>query len=341
MERKRVLSGMQSSGKLHLGNLLGALDNWVALQEEFDCFYFIADWHALTSSYQDTRDLRDNVFDVMVNWLSAGLDPEKSVLFIQSLVPEHAVLHLLLSMTTPIPWLERVPTYKEKLQQVTDRDLHTYGFLGYPVLQSADILLYKAHYVPVGLDQIPHLELTREIARRFHDLTGKTVFVEPQPRMSSVPKLLGLDNRKMSKTYNNAIFLSDSEKEIAQKIRGMITDPQRVRKNDPGDPDVCNVFSFHKIFSRPEEIELVNRECRKAGIGCTDCKKMMTQNLLQFLRPLLEKRGKLMEDPDSVLEPFVEGSKTAQAVARATLEEVEEALGIHLKGIGKNMVPKG
>jgi len=332
---------MQSSGRLHLGNLLGALNNWVTLQEEFDCFYFIADWHALTSNYQETKDLNKNVFDVMVNWLSAGLDPEKSTVFVQSLVPEHAVLHLLLSMTTPLPWLERVPTYKEKQQQVTDRDLQTYGFLGYPVLQSADILIYQAHFVPVGVDQLPHLELTREIARRFHDITKKKVFVEPQAKMSEVPKLLGLDNRKMSKTYNNAIYLSDSEKEIEQKIRGMITDPQRVRRNDPGDPDICNVFSFHKIFSSGEEINQVNRECRTAGIGCTDCKKMMGKNLLTYLQPLMEKRQKYVEDAETVYNIFIEGSKKAQTVARETLEKAEQALGVHFNRMGGKVTNKG
>jgi tryptophanyl-tRNA synthetase len=311
------------------------------MQEEYDCFYFVADWHALTSNYQDTKDLADNVFDVMVNWLSAGLNPDKSTLFIQSLVPEHAVLHLLLSMTTPIPWLERVPTYKEKQQQVPDRDLETYGFLGYPVLQSADILIYRAHFVPVGQDQLPHLELTREIARRFHDITKKKVFVEPQAKMSEVPKLLGTDNRKMSKTYNNAIYLSDSGKEIERKIGTMITDPQRVRRTDPGDPDVCNVFSFHKIFSSKGEVDRVNRECRTAGIGCTDCKKLMAKNLLAYLRPLMENRRKYLDDPETVYDIFLEGSKKAQTVARATLDEVEEALGIHIKRIGARTAAKG
>src|SRR6266852_1127709 len=241
MTRERVLSGMRSSGRPHLGNLLGALKNWVHMQETYDCFYFIADWHALTTGYADTTQLRESVREIAIDYLSAGLDPNRSVLFIQSLVPEHAELHLLLSMITPLSWLERVPTYKAQQQELKDRDLATYGFLGYPLLQTADIIMYKANWVPVGQDQVPHIELSREIVRRFNHLYGETL-IEPQPLLTETPKFLGPDRRKMSKSYDNCLFLSDTEKEISQKILSAITDPARIRKDDPGNPDICLVF---------------------------------------------------------------------------------------------------
>ena len=266
MTKKRVLSGMQPSGLLHLGNHMGALENWRKLQDQYECYYFIADWHALTTNYADTSKIRTHVREMVIDWLAAGLDPEKSVLFQQSLVPEHAVLHLLLSMSTPLPWLERVPTYKEKMDQIQDREMNTYGFLGYPVLQAADILIYKAHFVPVGVDQLPHLELTREIGRRFDQLYGE-IFPEPQPLMTEYPKLPGTDGRKMSKTYGNTINLSDSPEDITKKVMAMVTDPARVRRNDPGNPDVCPLFSLDKIFAPKEWCDHVNVECRRAGIG--------------------------------------------------------------------------
>jgi tryptophanyl-tRNA synthetase len=260
MAKKRVLSGMQPSGLLHLGNLMGALDNWRRLQDsgQYDCYFFIADWHALTTQYADTSRLRDFTREMIIDWLSAGLDPGKSVLFQQSQLPEHAVLHVLLSMITPLPWLERVPTYKEKMDEIRDKDMNTYGFLGYPVLQAADILIYKADFVPVGIDQLPHLELTREICRRFNSFYGN-VLPEPQPLMTEYPKLPGTDGRKMSKSYNNTINLSDSPEDITKKVMNMVTDPARKRRQDPGDPDVCPLFTLDRIFAPKEWQEHVNR----------------------------------------------------------------------------------
>ncbi|MEK6591272.1 MAG: tryptophan--tRNA ligase [Nitrospinota bacterium] len=328
MEKKRVLSGMQASGRLHLGNLLGALENWIKLQDTYDCFFFIADWHALSTSYEDTHEVKDNVFNIAVDWLAAGVDPEKSIIFLQSMVPEHAVLHLLLSMITPVPWLERNPTYKEKQQEIKGKDLTTYGFLGYPVLQTADIILYKAHYVPVGIDQLPHLEMTREIVRRFHFIYKKEVFIEPEALVSEVPKLPGLDNRKMSKSYGNAIFLSDLPDTIGRKVMVMITDPQRVRRSDPGNPEVCTVFTFHKIFSSAKEVAEIYTGCTKAGIGCTDCKLIMARNLNDSMKPIFEKRKELAENPGRIHEILQEGSKKAREIACQTLREVQEAIGI-------------
>jgi tryptophanyl-tRNA synthetase len=328
MEKKRVLSGMQASGRLHLGNLLGALENWIKLQDTYDCFFFIADWHALSTSYEDTHEVKDNVFNIAVDWLAAGIDPEKSIIFLQSMVPEHAVLHLLLSMITPVPWLERNPTYKEKQQEIKGKDLTTYGFLGYPVLQSADIILYKAHYVPVGIDQLPHLEMTREIVRRFHFIYKKEVFIEPEALVSEVPKLPGLDNRKMSKSYGNAIFLSDLPDTIGRKVMAMITDPKRVRRSDQGNPEVCTVFTFHKIFSSAKEVAEVYTGCTTAGIGCTDCKLIMARNLNDSMKPIFEKRKGLAENPGRIHEILQEGSKKAREIACQTLLEVREAIGI-------------
>jgi len=325
MIRKKVLSGMQPSGLLHLGNLMGALDNWRKLQDEFECYYFIADWHALTTNYANTSDMRTYITEMVLDWLAAGLDPKKSVLFQQSLVPEHAVLHVLLSMSTPLPWLERVPTYKEKMEQIQDKDLNTYGFLGYPVLQAADILIYKSHYVPVGIDQLPHLELTREICRRFNAFYGQ-VFPEPQPLMTEYPKVPGTDGRKMSKSYDNCIYLSESPDEISKKVMQMITDPARVRRQDPGNPDVCPLFSLDRIFAPKEWCEHVNVECRRAGIGCVDDKKELLKHLHAYLRPMQERRKDLAAHPEKVLEIIREGSSQARAVAAKTLVEVNEAM---------------
>jgi tryptophanyl-tRNA synthetase len=333
MTKKRVLSGMQTTGKLHLGNLLGALENWVKMQEEYECFYFAADWHSLATNYEDTGGLEDNLMDLGINWLCAGLDPEKSVLFVQSLIPEHAVLHLIFSMITPLPWLERVPSYKEKMEQVKSRDLHTYGFLGYPVLQAADIVLYKADMVPVGIDQLPHLELTREIVRRFHDIYKCRVFVEPEGKMGEVPKLPGADGRKMSKSYGNAIYLSDSREETSRKIMDIVTDPARVRKSDPGDPEKCVAFSFHKVFSGAGENERTVVECKGAKRGCVSCKKSLADNIFKRLEPLLEKRGYWGERPEEVLEILKAGSQRARKVAIATLAEAEEAMHFNFSRI--------
>ncbi len=325
MAKKRVLSGMQPSGLLHLGNLMGALDNWRKLQDEYECYYFIADWHALTSNYADTSKLRTYVREMVIDWLAAGLDPEKSVIFQQSLVPDHAVLHLLLSMSTPLPWLERVPTYKEKIEQVADKDLHTYGFLGYPVLQAADILIYKANFVPVGIDQLPHLELTREICRRFNGFYGE-VFPEPQPLMTEYPKLPGTDGRKMSKSYNNTINLSDTPEDITKKIMQMVTDPARIKRQDPGNPDVCPLFTLDRIFAPKEWCDHVNVECRRAGIGCVDDKRELLKHLLAFLKPVQERRKELAAHPEKVNEILQEGSRKARAVAAQTMSIVKEAM---------------
>lgn len=325
MTRQRVLSGMQPSGLLHLGNLMGALDNWRRLQDKYECYYFIADWHALTTNYADTSKLRTFIREMVIDWLAAGLDPEKAVLFRQSLVPEHAVLHVLLSMSTPLPWLERVPTYKEKMDQIQDREMNTYGFLGYPVLQAADILIYKADFVPVGIDQLPHLELTREIGRRFDQFYGE-VFPEPQPLMTEYPKLPGTDGRKMSKSYNNCLYLSDSPETITKKVMAMVTDPARIRRQDPGNPDVCPLFALDKIFAPKEWCDHVNVECRRAGIGCVDDKKELLKHLLAYLKPIQERRRELVDQPDRITEIIVEGSKKARVVAAATLAEVNEAM---------------
>jgi tryptophanyl-tRNA synthetase len=325
--RKRVLSGMQPSGLLHLGNLLGALDNWKALQEQYDCFFFVADWHALSTNYADTSRIKEFTRELLIDWLAAGIDPQRATIFVQSRIPEHAILYLLLSMIVPIRWLERNPTYKEKQEELKERDLSTYGFLGYPVLQAADILLYKPDYVPVGKDQLPHLELTRELARRFNSLY-RPVFPEPLEHLTKFPKVLGTDGRKMSKSYNNTINLSDSEPVVRQKLKTMVTDPARVKRTDPGNPDVCPVFDFHKIFSPVPVIERVNRECRTAEIGCIDCKKLVADAMVQRLTPIWEGRKKLTAKPDQVEEIVRDGSKRAQAVSHETLEEVKEAMKI-------------
>ncbi len=326
MKRKRILSGMQPSGKLHLGNYFGALKNWVSLQDEFDCYFFIADWHALSSLYGDPHCIKEYSFEVAVDWLSAGLDPEKSTMFIQSEISEHAELHLILSMMVPVPWLERNPTYKEKQDEIKSVDMSSYGFLGYPVLQTADIVLYKADYVPVGIDQMPHLELSREIVRRFHKLYKKKVFIEPGAKISNIPKLNGVDGRKMSKTYNNAIFLSDSEKEISKKVQSMLTDPARARREDAGDPDACNLYPFHKIYSPQVMQDEISSDCRTAKIGCGDCKKMLSQAMLEGMRPMMEKRQEILTRPDEVKEILREGALKAHAVAKSTLEQAKQAM---------------
>jgi tryptophanyl-tRNA synthetase len=299
MVNKRVLSGIQPSGKLHIGNLVGALQNWVEIQDQYECFYFIADWHALTSQYADTSNLRDYITGVLVNCLAAGLDPEKVTIFQQSRVLEHAELHVLLSMVTPLGWLERVPSYKEKQLEVKNRDLNTYGFLGYPLLQSADILVYRAHYVPVGVDQMPHLEITREIGRRFNNFYGE-VFPEPEGLLTKFPKVPGTDGRKMSKTYDNCIFLSDTPEEVEKKVKTMKTDPRRIKRTDKGDPEESPVFELHKIFSSRQEQDEVAEGCRTAGIGCIDCKKVLIKNLLTVLEPIWERRRFFVEKTDHI-----------------------------------------
>jgi len=325
---KRVVSGMRPTGKLHLGHLVGALRNWVELQDRFDCFYFVADWHALTSEYADTADIVANGVDNVADWIAAGVDPEKSTLFIQSLVPEHAELHLLLSMIAPTPWLERVPTYKEQQEQVTDRDLATYGFLGYPLLQTADVVIYNAHYVPVGEDQVPHLELSREVVRRFNGLYGE-VFVEPQPMLTKFARLPGVDNRKMSKSYRNAINLSDTPDEVKKKVMSMYTDPKRVRADTPGTVEGNPVFIYHDAFNpNVEEVDDLKARYRTGTVGDVEVKKKLITALTAALEPLRERRERLAQ-PARVREILHEGSKKARSLAIETMGQVREA--VHLK----------
>jgi len=363
--KKRVLSGMRPTGKLHLGNYVGALQNWVRMQEQYDCFFVIVDWHALTTDYGDTSRLKENLVDVLLDWLAAGLDPEKCVMFIQSHVPAHAELHLLLSMITPLGWLERVPTYKEQKENLKEKDLNTYGFLGYPVLQSADILLYKADVVPVGEDQVAHVELTREIARRFnafyayaHPLVVETnhltpdqkkvlnsngtkitpdtdyifprvVFPEPQALLTPAPRLPGTDGRKMSKSYDNAVMLTDPELVVRQKLKTMVTDPARVRRTDRGNPDVCPVGDLHKIFSSPETMAKVNEGCRSAGIGCIECKSWVADAIVKILNPMQERRKKYEDKPRLAWDILEAGSARAREIADATMDEVRKAMGLN------------
>jgi tryptophanyl-tRNA synthetase len=328
--RKRVLSGMRSTGKLHLGNYVGALDNWVRMQDEYECFFMVADWHALTTDYADTSRVKQNTLEVALDWLAAGLDPEKCVIFIQSHVPAHAELHLLFSMITPLGWLERVPTYKEQRENIKDKDLGTYGFLGYPVLQSADILVYKADVVPVGEDQVAHVELTREIARRFNGFYGE-VFPEPKSLLTPAPKLPGTDGRKMSKSYGNTIMLTDPEPVVRQKLKTMVTDPARVRRSDPGNPDVCPVGDLHKIFSSKETIEKVSIGCRSAGIGCIECKSWAADALVQLLNPMQERRKKFEENPRLAWDILEAGTERARKAAGATMDDVRGAMGMSLE----------
>src|SRR5437868_263004 len=330
-QRKRVLSGMRSTGKLHLGNYVGALQNWVGMQDQYECYFFIADWHALTTDYADTSQVKQNSVEVCLDWLAAGLDPERSVIFIQSHVPQHAELHLLLSMITPLGWLERVPTYKEQRDNIQEKDLGTYGFLGYPVLQAADILIYKGDFVPVGEDQVPHVELTREIARRFNMFYSRKrsyVFPEPQPLLTPAAKLPGTDGRKMSKSYDNFILLSDPEAVVRQKLKTMVTDPARVRRTDPGNPDVCPVGDLHKIFSDKPTLEKVYAGCRSAGIGCIECKGWAADNLIKTMAPMQERRRKYEENPSLALQIIEAGDAKARASAESTINEVRSAMGL-------------
>ena len=322
----RVLSGIQPSGSQHIGHLIGALDNFTRLQGQGETFYMIADWHALTSKYEAVEEIWPATLELTATYLAAGLDPAKSTLFVQSLVKEHAELHLLFSMITPLSWLERVPTYKEKLQNAT-ADLSSYGFLGYPLLQAADILIYKAGKVPVGEDQLFHLELTREVARRFHFLYGVEVFPEPQAVLTPTPKVPGLDGRKMSKSYGNCIYLRDTPDLIVEKCtRQMASDPARVKRTDPGNPDICPVFDFHKLFSTPETLQMVNTECRRAGIGCFDCKKKLSAGIIARVEPLRERIEANLANPAELEAILQDGSSRARKVASATLGEARAAM---------------
>ena len=327
MKRPRILSGMRPTGPLHLGNYMGALDNWASLQDRYECFFSVVDWHSLTTDYASPGDVRGNVIEVATDWLAAGLDPLRSTLFIQSLVPQHAELHLLLSMIVPVPWLERVPTYKEQQQNLAEKDLSTYGFLGYPVLQTADIIVYKADAVPVGEDQAPHIELAREIVRRFNNLYGE-VFPEPRTLLTEAKRIPGTDGRKMSKSYGNAIYLKDDPETLKQKLRPMLTDPARKRRSDPGDPDICPVFDLHRAFSPQATREWAANGCRTAGIGCLDCKAKLSEHMLEKLAVVHARRPELAARPDAVWDVLLEGSKRARAVAEATLDEVRSAMKI-------------
>jgi tryptophanyl-tRNA synthetase len=365
IEQARVLSGMRPTGKLHLGNLVGALQNWVKLQDEYECYFFVADWHMLTTDYADTSELQTNIREMVTDWLAVGLDPAKATLFIQSRLLEHAELTLLFSMVTPLGWLERVPSYKEQLENIKDRDLHTYGFLGYPVLQAADILMYKAEYVPVGEDQVPHVELTREVARRFNFVYGtiergpkfldhkvseqdfqwareslelreqyvnvgamkiRPIFPEPEVLLTPTPRLPGTDGRKMSKSYDNAVFLSDPPEVVSKKLATMITDPARKRRTDKGNPDVCPVFDLHKVFSTTANIDRVNRECRTAEIGCLDCKAIVAANINERLKPIQQCRKVYEQEPKKVWDILDAGTEKAGSVAEATMAEVHTAM---------------
>ena len=325
---KRVLSGMQASGRLHIGNLVGALANWVELQDsgDYDCFYFVADWHALTTGYAKAEDIKASTEDILLNFLAAGLDPEKCTIFLQSRILQHAELHLMLSMITPLGWLERVPSYKEKKENLDDRDLSMYGFLGYPVLQSADILIYKADYVPVGIDQVPHLEITREIARRFNHIYGE-VLPEPEALLTDFPKLPGTDGRKMSKSYDNAIYLADDPNAVEQKVRTMMTDPARQRRTDKGDPAKCPVFDLHKVFSTEEERAWATEGCITAGIGCIDCKVVLIAHVMELMEPIWEKRQKLLQNPGILNDAVDKGVAKATETCEATMEDVRKHMG--------------
>lgn len=326
LKNDTIVSGMRPTGALHLGNYFGALYNWIKLQNDYKCLFFVADWHALTTGYEDTSDINNNITSLVTDWLSAGLDPDKCSIFLQSSVKEHAELHLLLSMITPLSWLFRCPTYKDQLAQIKDKNITNYGFLGYPCLMSSDILLYKAKFVPVGEDQLPHLELTREIARRFNYLYGE-VFPEPAPKLTEAKVLPGTDGRKMSKSYGNTISLSDSPETVKNKVSTMITDPARIRKNDPGHPEVCTVYAFHKVFN-PNDISEIEEQCCGGKIGCVQCKKKLANSMVESLAPIYEKRQEILSKPDYVNDIVQKGNKEARSIAEKTIEEVRSVMKI-------------
>lgn len=325
--KTNVVSGMRPTGKLHLGHYHGVLKNWLELQDKYDCFFFIADWHAMTTEYKTPKVVRESVREVLVDWLSVGIDPNKVTLFVQSAVKEHAELQLLLSMITPLGWLERVPTYKEQLRELETREIATHGFIGYPVLQTADIALYDGKGVPVGDDQVSHIELAREIVRRFNHLYGETL-IEPKAMVTSAPKLLGPDRRKMSKSYDNCLYLSDSSQEIQKKIMSAITDENRKRREDPGNPDVCLIFDYHKLQTKPDLVKQIDHQCRMAEIGCVEDKKMMVKILNDFLEPIRERRAQFLKRPDDLNDILKLGNQKASRVAQRTMERVRKAMGV-------------
>ncbi len=333
-EKKFVLSGMRSTGKIHLGNYFGALKNWVEMQDRFHCYYMAADWHALTSDYADTSQVAASTIEMVSDWLAAGLDPVRSVIFVQSMVPEHAELHLLLSMIAPLGWLERVPTYKEQLAQIENRDLATYGFLGYPVLQTVDIVMYRAHFVPVGEDQASHLELSRELVRRFHHFYGE-VFPEPHALFTPTPRVPGIDGRKMSKSYGNAINLTDPPEVIRKKCMQMFTDPERLRRSDPGRPEVCNLYEFHRLLSPPDLQERVARECRAATIGCVDDKRQIAEVIIEVLEPIRRRREELARDRHLVFDILEDGTRRARERAQETMEKVRAAMRLDYRRLAR------
>src|SRR6185369_11008181 len=324
---QRVVSGMRPTGRLHIGHYHGVLENWIRIQDDFDCFFFVADWHSLTTEYADTSGIRDNIREMVLDWVAFGLDPAKSLVFRQSLVPHHAELNLILSMITPVSWLERCPTYKEMQENLEAKDLSTFGFLGYPVLMTADIILYKATRVPVGQDQLPHLEIAREITRRFNHLYGQ-VFPEPEALLTPTPKLLGLDGRKMSKSYGNAIYLSDTAEETTKKVLSMMTDPARVRRTDPGEPDVCVAFNLHRIYVPQDKLDMIIPACRSAAIGCVECKRILADCMNERLAPPRAKRVELAAKPDFVANLLQDGSRRASEISDAVMTEAREALKI-------------
>lgn len=327
MGKQRLVSGIQPTGQMHLGNYLGAVQNWVDLQDHYDAFFMIVDLHALTTVYEDPSELRRRKYELALDLLGAGVDPDKACLFYQSDVRQHSELHLMLSMITPIPWLERVPTYKDKMADIKEKDLHTYGFLGYPVLQAADILLYKGDVVPVGKDQLPHLELAREIVRRFNYLY-KTSLPEADEKLTRFPILPGLDGKKMSKSYGNTLPLSDSPEDLEKKVLRMVTDPGRVRRDDPGNPEICPVFAYHKLFSTSSDVSHIDASCRNASIGCVDCKRLCATSINGLLSDFRKRRAHF-EGQESVVNAILsKGAKRASEVAEETMSEVRLAVGL-------------
>ena len=324
--KRRILSGMRPTGRLHLGHLVGALNNWVKLQDEYQCFYMVADWHALMSEYENPKEMEKYSYEIAKDFIASGLDPNRCTIFIQSHVPQHLELAMIFSDITPLAWVERCPTYKEQLRELKGRELTTYGFLGYPVLQAADIALYKANAVPVGVDQLPHLELTREIIRRFNALYGKNVFPEPDPILTKTPKLLGLDNRKMSKSYGNFIALSDTPEEIEKKVTQMVTDPERIHLKDKGHPAICTVFNYFTNFGEDAIRKETKELCENAAIGCTACKKNLAKILINYLAPIRQKREELTDA--NIKEILREGAKEAADVASQTIGEVKNIVGL-------------
>lgn len=331
MSKDRILSGMRPTGRLHIGNYFGALKNWVSLQDQYDCFFFVANWHSLTTEYATPQQTPQWVHEVILDWLAAGIDPQKSTIFIQSDVKQHAELFTLFAMMTPLGWLQRVPTYKEQQEALSAKDLNMYGFLGYPLLQTADILLYKPKFVPVGEDQVSHLELCREIVRRFGSLylaKGQAaIFHEPKPLLTPAARVPGLDKRKMSKSYDNAIYLSDTPEEISKKIMPAVTDPARKRREDAGNPDVCLIYDYHKLFSDAATQDMVNLECRRAGIGCVDCKKILLTQMEKTLAPMRERRAHFAAQPQLTHQIVEQGAIKARAVAEATMVDVRKVMG--------------